>query len=506
MWCLTVPAPKVAPIIVAAIPIGNDLDAETLYRYLENVLNGLLDRGIQVISYACDGTEVERSVQHLLVENAKWIKHVIKNPRDGGPNTTITIVKYRGQAMCMIQDSKHALKTFRNNLFSGVCLLTLGNFTAIYNRIQEIAMEDGTPLFKRDVEKLDRQDDNAATRLFLADVLKFLADKHPNYTGEIVYLFIFGELVDAYQNRSIPHSERLKLVLRTRYFLDAWETFLDKSDYKRAQYFLSWEAVDIARIIIEGYVALVLIHRDHLPDPFPLLPWLHSTEACEHGFGEARKIVKDFTMLDLVYMIPKLRIKIREAVLRARGSDPKARAAGYNHTYFDNTGINPMNLGTYPDDEDIKNIADEAAQEADSLLALLGLVPGQLHRMQKSTALPSIDSWFKVASSLADNDMDDVIEDNDDSESNTESLSEAQELQNLLDHKEDRTLSRTRKQDEDLLNLTCAAIAIMADEAMRVYVLFLIGNQVFEVSFTDNELIGNPSLIVLLMKRKQKKC
>lgn len=55
------------PIIVAAIPITNDLDANILLTYLEKVLHGLLDRKIQVISYACDGTEVERSIQKLLV-------------------------------------------------------------------------------------------------------------------------------------------------------------------------------------------------------------------------------------------------------------------------------------------------------------------------------------------------------------------------------------------------------------------------------------------------------
>lgn len=322
----------------------------------------------------------------------------------------------------MIQDSKHALKTFRNNLFSGARLLALGNFTAIYNHIREIATEDGTPLYKRDVEKLDRQDDNAAARLFSADVLQFLTDNHPDYAGEIVYLFIFGELVNAYQNRSITHAERLKLVLRARYFLDAWETFLDNTEYKHSQYFLSREAIDIARIVIEGYISLVLIHRDHLPNPFPLLPWLHSTEACEHGFGEAQKIVKDFTMLDLIYMIPKLCIKIREAVFRVQGSDPKACAAGYNHTYFDNTGLNSLSLGTYPSDQDIKLIADAAAQETDSILALLGLVPSQLHRMQKSStsiSLPSIDSWFK--SNAIDNidGLDDTGDESDDGDSDT---------------------------------------------------------------------------------------
>jgi hypothetical protein len=147
MWCLTIPAAKVTPIIVAAIPISNDLDVETLYKYLEKVLDGLLDCSIKVISYACDGTEVECSVQCILIERAESIEHIIKNPRDGSPDTMITIVKYCSQAMCMIQDSKHALKTFCNNLFSGACLITLGNLTAVYDHIRGMAMEDGTPLY-----------------------------------------------------------------------------------------------------------------------------------------------------------------------------------------------------------------------------------------------------------------------------------------------------------------------------------------------------------------------
>lgn len=444
---------------MATIPIANNLDAKLLLTLLEKVVNGLIDRGIQVVSYACDGTEVERSVQRLFIEKADEIEYVIKNPRSGSPDTQITIVKYRGQAMCMIQDSKHALKTFRNNLFSGARLLTLGNFTAMYNHIREIAMEDGSPLYKRDVDKLDRQDDNAASRLFSSHVLQYLADHHPHYVGEIVYLFVFGELIDAYQNRRISHTERLKLVLRARYFLDAWATFLDHARYDRSKHFLSREAVDIARIIIEGYIALLLIHRDHVPNIFPLFPWLHSTEACEHAFGEARRIVKDFTLLDLIYMIPKLRIKIHEAILHARISDPKARAAGYNHTYVDNTGINVAILSVYPSDQDIQVVAENAAQEADSLVALLGLTPSQLHRIrerQPMATLPSITNWFQEISDFSDDEFD------------NESLSEAQELQNLLDNEEDKSLSRTQKQEERLLNLTCAAMAVVADEATKV--------------------------------------
>lgn len=123
------------PIIVATIPIANDLDA-TILLYFEQVLHGLLDRKILVISHACDGTEVERSIQKLLVAKAdEKIQHMIKNPCPNCPDTTVTIAVLRGQPICMIQDLKHALKTFWNNVFSGALLLMLGNYTAVFQRI-----------------------------------------------------------------------------------------------------------------------------------------------------------------------------------------------------------------------------------------------------------------------------------------------------------------------------------------------------------------------------------
>lgn len=90
------------------MPIANDFDAEVLLKLLEKVMDGLIDRGIQVVSYACDGTEVKCSVQWLVIDKAEKTEHVIRNPCSGSPDTQIMIVKYRGQALCMIQDSKHA--------------------------------------------------------------------------------------------------------------------------------------------------------------------------------------------------------------------------------------------------------------------------------------------------------------------------------------------------------------------------------------------------------------
>jgi hypothetical protein len=132
------------------------------------------------------------------------------------------------------------------------------------------------------------------------------------------------------------------------------------------------------RISILLFPHFQYIHRDHLPTPAPLLPWLHSSESCEHIFGDARDVVKDFTFLDFTYMIPKLRIKLHEAALRGKASNGKARAAGYSHTYFDHEGLDLLVLSTFPTDTEITAIADIAAQEADSLIALLGVNASEL--------------------------------------------------------------------------------------------------------------------------------
>ena len=160
----------------------------------------------------------------------------------------------------------------------------------LYTTIRDLAFTNGSPLY--------RQDDNAASRLFSADTLSYLTNHYPDHVGEIVYLFAFGDLIDSYQNRSLPHRERVKMLLRARYFLDFWERFLKHAGYKKRLHFLSREAVDILRQIIEGLLGLIYIYRDHLHNPNginPLLPWLHSTEKCEHIFGEAFKTAQLYT-------------------------------------------------------------------------------------------------------------------------------------------------------------------------------------------------------------------
>jgi hypothetical protein len=447
---MTIPVDGVAPILLAVLPISDSENHETLLPHLRKLLRGLIREHIEAVSYSSDGTELERKIQRaILNEAAECLRYTIKSPQQGVPDTMVTVPIIDSQPISLLQDSKHALKTLRNNLFSGARLLTLGNYTMLYSTIHDLAFANGSPLYRRDVEKLDRQDDNAASCLFAADTLSYLTNHYSDHIGEIVYLFVFGDLVDAYQNRSISHHEQVKILLRTRYFLDSWERFLKHAGYKRHLHFLSREAIDILRQIIEGLLGLIYIYQDHLRNPNdinPLLPWLHSTEQCEHIFGEARRIVEDFCFLDFIYMIPKLRVTIREAMLHAR-MDPRATASGYNHTYFDSRGLDIPTLSTFPSDDEINTVAKEGAEEAESLLALLSV---SLKRLQGNELLK-----LPPATSLGI--AKDENEDND-------TVTEAQRLQDLISNAE-------KESTEDFLPLAEAAALVTADEFMKMYVL-----------------------------------
>lgn len=232
VWTLQIPLPGISPLVLAAKAIPNSLTAPQLLPLSFDLIKGLISRKIKVISYSCDGSEVERSVQKQIVEKADYkYTYQIRHPIDGQPPIITTIAVIDGQPVAMVQDSNHGLKTSRNNLFTGAKLLTIGGHVAMFQYARQVAFESGSPLYHRDVEKLDRQDDNAAIRVHSGSHITYLAKNHPQLLGHIIYLFINGELIDAYQNRNIPHLERIKMVLREKFFYQMWRSFLKAAGY-----------------------------------------------------------------------------------------------------------------------------------------------------------------------------------------------------------------------------------------------------------------------------------
>ncbi|KAF8880856.1 hypothetical protein BD779DRAFT_1612653 [Infundibulicybe gibba] len=462
LWCIQIPIPKIPTIIVSAISIPENLKADDLFTYLWDIISGFLARNIKIASYAADGSNVERSVQRQLEKHASHsITIPIKHPQSGCPDIAVKVSFFIGnQPIAIIQDPKHLLKTFRNNLFSGARILTFPTSTAFFAQVRQIAIAADSPIYIRDVDKADRQDDNAATRLFCGATLEWLISNHPEHLGLVVYLFLCGELVDAYQNRFLTLLERVQIVLRMLFFIDLWEKFLDLSKYPKARHYVSPQCADITRTLIHGFLQVMIIYRDYCGNRRPLFPWLLSTEVVEHVFGICRQIVKDFTMLDFHYMI-------REAALSSKFSDGKARASGYNHTYTDIRGIDIHALSTYPTNEDINEAAVRAHGEAESLFALLGVAASDLYD-SRSVHLPSIRTWLKPQDDDIFNFHDSDNEDDNDNLGDGSDTNPEDDYQHTLDSFEDSNNELTSIQERRVMDHRYATIALSVNQQMEI--------------------------------------
>jgi hypothetical protein len=340
------------------------------------------------------------------------------------------------------------------------------------------------PLFHRDIEKTDRQDDNAATRLFSSAALEHLVEHRPQELGQIAYMFIFGELVDAWQNRSLPHDERILMALRAWYFLEMWVTYLDRVERSKRQYCISPEAIDIVRTLVASLISLVVIYRDdeRFKD-LPLLLWKYATEVLEHIFGILRKLIPNFTMLDFIYAVPRLHILVRAAMRRASApSEAKSRASGYAHTYADYSGMKLDVLSQWPSDVEICSvIPTKAYQQAANLWYWLGttpaaLIPGLARPYPNPSTglthpLPSVASWFADMTEEDSNDSSDESDLDEDSDEDVcdpeDSYGGADSLYRIIKYGE----THLKGHDERLQTLTSAALSLTVDERLWMQVL-----------------------------------
>lgn len=366
------------------MPISNTVPAGDLRSWHDMIHAKLEERDVHILSYNTDGAAIERSVSRSIQSEAVNSHNVhewsFPHPMPGHPPLVLQAVRTKnGKPLIIINDGKHWRKNARNGAQSGARIITMGRYAVHIGQLVAIIEDEASPLLKTDVLGVDKQDDRAAARLMSAAVIEHLAKTQSDELGLIIYLFIMGELIDAQQNRTLKHEERIHMLLRGYYFLEGWRTYIIAHPlFTINTHFISYPLYEVLNIYIKAMIMLVLAHRDFFPS-IPLLPWLHSTEACEHFFGCARQIQQDFTFAEFILMAPKLSVligaesKSRSASAQACSSEGRA---GYYHTWFDSKGVDPVILATYPSNEQVTAISQVSHEEAASLLQILGMGAG----------------------------------------------------------------------------------------------------------------------------------
>lgn len=409
IWLLSIPLAKIPPFLVATMPISNTVSASELRSWHNTVHRKLQERDLHTLSYNTDGANIERNVSRSIQADAVSARQThewsFPHPIANHPPLIFRAIRTDcGKPQIIINDGKHWRKNARNAAQSGARILTLGRYAVHIGQLVQIVESHNSPLLKTDILGVDKQDDRAAARLMSASVIEHLAESQPEELGLIIYLFIMGELIDAQQNRTLGHIERIHMLFRGHFFLDGWRAYITTHPfYTINTHFISYPLYDVLTIYINAMIMLILAHRDFFPD-IPLLPWLHSTETCEHFFGCARKIKQDFTFAEFVLMAPKLSVLI-SAESQSRSASIQANSSGgrfgYYHTWHDSKGVDPIKLCHFPTDIEISSTMRTAHSEAASLLSVLGMC---------TTALPNTvdtDAFHDSLLSLSDPYSDD---------------------------------------------------------------------------------------------------
>ncbi|KAH7907105.1 hypothetical protein BJ138DRAFT_540643 [Hygrophoropsis aurantiaca] len=220
-------------------------------------------------------------------------------------------------------------------------------------------------------------------------------------------------------------------------------------------------------------------------------PVAASSEACEHVFGICRQIIRDFTMLDFTYLVPKVSIRLREAVISSRFTTCKATASGYNHTYVDHRSLNLVALGVFPTDTEINSIASRAHEEAVDLAGITSC-------RGNTITLPSIRTW-SIDNVDGDQSTDaGTVDDEDNKVLGEDEEACPGELNHVLDELESTSLSSM--QEDTSTRLTYASAALTVQESMNLHSLpvpteeerdeaFAAGSEIINQCLTDTLLI-----------------
>ncbi|KAF8219154.1 hypothetical protein L208DRAFT_1383096 [Tricholoma matsutake] len=324
LWILNIPLPKIPPIMVATVACGPKDSAEALSQ-MHFELDALLhDHGIHPISLSSDGTKTKCQMQDIICQLAS--DH-------------------------LVQDSKHAAKTSQNQLLTGAWNIVISNFFICYSQLCELTANPLSPLYLWDAENLDRQDDQAAARLLSAQTLEFNMTSYPKHCTLSIYLFILGEFIDAWQNQNIPHLQHVKMVMRARFFLMAWQTHVDKHP---------------------NYT----VHIQFISHPLVLDHPLPTIQSILYVLGSIllNHTKKDFNYANTLYMQPKVQILTMGAFQELTAEEQSNQiTAGYHQTYFNADNLNLQSLMVYPTDAELATASDHAFKEAKQLLATLGI-------------------------------------------------------------------------------------------------------------------------------------
>ncbi|CAG8775030.1 7779_t:CDS:2, partial [Gigaspora rosea] len=336
---LQIPFPKFPPCVIALIANQGKETAISIFQLHKKLLDMAAQLQLKILGFGADGASAEFNTQNQLMQ-IDTLKRLI----------------------------------FKDRLY------------ARYDQILELKKNPESVLYKKDVEYVDRQDDGAAYRLYCSSLLNQVINKDKQVDtkrhGLFIFLFVLGELIDAFQNRKISLLERCRMVMLGFFFLNHWKSHVQScaQDYPEfmsiKKNFLAPVTFKILTSLPESMILLTIAYQDFYPQ-YPFTLWMYGSEGCEHFFGLAHQFLPDFAFNDLVALTPKIACLYKAYSPGSLKSDKeKTTGVGYISHYSDSSVVENLDvLRNWPSNDDIKGIVHHAYKQATALARdILGMV------------------------------------------------------------------------------------------------------------------------------------
>ena len=359
-----------------------------------------------ILVYAADGASSELNAQALMDALPSEKEPLAYQYPLYGLSLRAPVFEHTGPLLS-VQDPSHARKTARNQPQHGTHTASLGRGVLVNRSLVDLCNVNKCGLRRSDVEKVDKQDDGAARRLFHSvaleamtytgeDGVQYIKDE---FIGMFVYLYILGvsihntgcttpmilstvisftgELFDAWLCRRMAIGDRILAALRARFFLHIWRTHIVALErrypdlYSTVRSFISGPSFKIFNRLCDTLVLLALAYSQYYPDQ-PFCPWLLGTDFVEHFFGLARRMLPNFTFAELLKLVKHIMLRQKILLTQKSGTLPRPEReakSGYILD-FDSTPLSPEELKECHvklTTADLNALVELAAKEAEKI-------------------------------------------------------------------------------------------------------------------------------------------
>lgn len=244
---------------------------------------------------------------------------------------------YSGSAngAAFIQDTIHILTKLRNRILKPSIMLPMGNYQISVTHIKillSLVAKEEHGLVISDICPEDRQNFASCQKIMHSRVLSSLEKHVFESDATVMYLKICGKVASSFLETSLSATERIFRIWYCVYFLRGWRKWLQRSEYKISDHFISPNSYACIEINAHGliYIVQLLQNNSHAK---MFLPQLMASQPCENIFRQMRSMSTanftkiNFNLFELLHLVSRVELMNDIIYSRMKVHDDQAQDA-----------------------------------------------------------------------------------------------------------------------------------------------------------------------------------